>query len=630
MYGWAGKILRVNLSEEKVEKQHLPEELKTKFIGGRGINVKILYNENKPKIDPFDPENRLIFGAGPLVGTLVPGSGRFNVTTKSPLGFLGDSSCGGHWAAELKYAGYDHIIIWGRAKHPVYLCIQDGSAELRDAKHLWGMDTWETQAAIREELGDEETQIACIGQAGENLVRIANVRTGLKHAAGRTGTGAVMGSKNLKAIAVRGTGSIKIADPEGFMNCVKKAHQRVEDLKYILGAKSPRGGTYGALWFTHNEASMLAHKHQQSGYWEEADKLDPKIFHEKYKVKMRGCFACPVACTPFYVVKDDPHGGLSGEGPEFEHFASFASSPANADLLKVLKACNLSDRFGIDCDSCGRIISFAMELYQRGIISEKDVGFPLEWGDGDAVIKLVEIISKRQGFGDILAEGEVRAAKRIGRGAEKYVLAVKNLEQHEPLRSITGHALAQSTSTRGSDHLRSSYHAERDMDPEEARKFGFNPDPLSYESKASGVIFYEHNAALADMLGFCKFFSPWLSIHYIDADLMAELFSTATGVKMDSATLLKAAERVYNVERAFIVREGAKREDDYPPWREFEEPYPNGPFKGRVLDRKRYDAMLDEYYMLHGWSATGVPTKKKLEELGLKDVACDLEAQGLI
>ncbi len=629
MYGWAGKILKVNLSEKKIEKQPLCEELRIKFIGGRGISTKILYDENKAEIDPFDPGNRIIFGVGPLAGTLVPGSGRFNVTTKSPLGFLGDSSSGGHWASELKYAGFDHIVIWGKATRPVYLCIQDGDVEIEDAEHLWGMDTWETQTTIREEVDDEEVQVACIGQAGENLVRMANVRTGLKHAAGRTGTGAVMGSKNLKAIAVRGTGGVKIADPEGFMECVKKARERVEDLKYTLGAKSPCGGTYGVLWFTHSDASMQATKHQQSGYWEETEKLDPKIFHEKYKVKMRGCFACPVNCTPFYIVKDGPYKGLSGEGPEYEHFASFGSSPANADLLKALKASQLSDRFGLDCDSAGRIISFAMELYERGIISEKDVGFPLEWGDGGAVIRLIEMISKREGFGNILAEGEVRAAKKIGKAAEKYVLTMKNLEQHEPLRSVVGHALAQSVSTRGSDHLRSAYHAERDMNPKEAKEFGFNPDPLSYEGKAAGVIFYEHNAALADMLGFCKFFSPWLSVHFLDADLMAKLFSTATGINVDSGTLLKAAERAYNVERAFIVREGARRKDDYPPWREFEEPYKYGPHKGCVLNKKKYDVMLDEYYTLHGWDVkTGVPIKTKLKELDLTDVAHDLEIHG--
>ena len=630
MYGWAGIILRVNLTDGKIEKQPLPGGLRTKFIGGRGINDKILFDEVKAKTDAFDPENRIIFGTGPLTGTIAAGAGRFNVTSKSPLGFLGDGNCGGHWAPELKFAGYDHIVAWGKSDKPVYLNISDDDVELRDAKHLWGLDTWQTQKAIRDELKDEEIQIVCIGQAGENLVRIANVRTGLKHAAGRTGTGAVMGSKHLKAIAVSGSKGIKIADPEKFLESAKIARERLEDWKHVFGALSPQGGTYGQLWFRHNNASMMATKHQQSGYFEEAEKLDPKYFFEKYFTKMHGCFACPWCCTPVFKITDGPYKGMSGEGPEYEHFASFGSAPYLTDLQTVLKASQLSDQFGLDCDSGGRIISFAMELYEKGIINEKDVGFPLEWGDGQAVLKLIEMMSKRQGFGNILAEGEVKAAQKIGRGAEKYVLTVKNLEQHEPLRSIVGHALSQSTSTRGPDHLRGAYHAERDMSPEDAEKYNFNLDPLSYENKASGVIFYESAAEVADMVETCKFQSPWLSMHFLDLDLWADLFTYATGTKISGSELLKAGERAYNVERAFIAREGARRKNDYPPWREFEEPYPSGPFKGAVLDRKKYDAILDEYYTLHGWDVkTGIPTEKKLKELGLADVAQNLEELGL-
>lgn len=630
MYGWAGWILRVNLTEEKIEKQPLSEEMRTKFIGGRGINCKILFDEVKAKTDAFDQSNRIIFGTGPLTGTIAAGSGRFNVTSKSPLGFLGDGNCGGHWAPELKFAGYDHIVVFGKSEKPVYLNISDDDVELRDAKHLWGLDTWQTQKAIRDELKDEEVQTVCIGQAGENLVRIANVRTGLKHAAGRTGTGAVMGSKHLKAITVSGSKGVKIADPEKFMESAKIARARLDDWKYVFGALSPQGGTYGQLWFRHNNASMAATKHQQHGYFVEAEKLDPKIFFDKYVTKMHGCFACPWCCTPVFKITDGPYKGMIGEGPEYEHFASFGSAPYVTDLQTVLKAAQLSDQYGFDCDSGGRIIGFAMELYEKGIITEKDVGFPLKWGDTEAELKLIEMIAKRQGFGDILAEGEVKAAQRIGRGAEKYVLAVKNLEQHEPLRAIVGHALSQSTSTRGPDHLRGAYHAERDMSPEDSAKYNFNPDPLSYDNKASGVIFYESAAEVADMVQTCKFQSPWLSMHFLDLDLWADLFTYATGTKISGVELLKAGERAYNVERAFIAREGARRKNDYPPWREFEEPYKVGPHKGAVLDRKKYDAMLDEYYTLHGWDVkTGIPTKKTLKELGLPDVAKELEELGL-
>jgi len=619
MYGWAGKILRVNLSKEKIVKQPLSKGLRLNFIGGRGINARILLNEVKQGIDAFDPDNRLIFGTGPLTGTLAPGTGRFNVTTRSPLGFLGDSNSGGHWAPELKFAGYDHIVISGRAKKPVYLWICDDAVEIRDAKHLWGKNTWEIQKIIREEFEDQEIKTACIGEAGENLVRFACTKTGPKNSAGRTGTGAVMGSKNLKAIAVRGNKGIEIAYPERLIEAAKEFRQKIEESGGYIGG--PGGGTYGKLWFIHNDGCILTTRHQQSGYWEDADQLDPQIFHKKYVVKMVGCYSCPKPCTPHFEINEGPYKGLRGDGPDFESVASFGSAPAIANLDMVLKASTDADKCGLDCDSCGRVISFAMELFQRGIISEKDVGFPLKWGDGEAVIRLMKMIALRKGFGDILADGEVRASKRIGRGAEKYVLAIKNLEQHETCRSGRGTALAQAVSTRGSDHLRGDPGVEHyGLTPEEAEKmFGHKSvvDPLSYENKGSLVVLYEHQSVLADMLEICKMFSFWAHTFYTE-DMLAELFYSATGVKMNGAELLRAAERVYNVERAFIVREGVRRKDDYQTWRTFEEPLPSGPDKGQKVDKEKYDSMLDEYYKTRGWDIkTGIPTRKKLEELGL-------------
>jgi aldehyde:ferredoxin oxidoreductase len=628
MYAWAGKILWVDLSSGQIRQEPLTATLQRGFIGGRGINVKLLFDAFEPGTDAFDPANPLLFGSGPLVGTLAPGGGRFNVTTRSPLGYLGDSSCGGHWARELKMAGYDHIMIVGKAKKPAYLWIQDDQIELRDAGHLWGRDAWTTQVLIREELGDEDIQTVCIGPAGENLVRFANVRTGIKRSAGRTGTGAVMGSKNLKAIAVRGTQGIRIAQPEKFMKAALETAERIEGFKQVFGAVAPQGGTYGQLLFRHNDASMMATRHQQSGYWEAADALDAKVFHEKYRKRMTACSSCPVGCTPYFTIDEGPYKGTYGE-IEYEAIASFGSSPDIRDRDVVYKAAVRADELGIDCDSGGRLIGFAMELYQRGIITEEDVGFPLHWGDGEAMLKLLDMIAYRQGFGDILAEGELRAGKIIGRGAEDYVLTMKGVEQHEPLRSVVGHALGQSTSTRGADHLRSSHHAERDSSPEDAEKmFGSKKaaDPLAYEGKAPGVIYYEYNAALADMMETCKFLSPWLSPRFMNPEVWAELLTTASGIEFSAGDLLEAAERVINVERVFIAREGAGREDDYPPRREFEDPYPSGPFKGQVLDRAKYDQMLDEYYRLHSWDVeTGIPTLEKLREVGLEEVAADLE-----
>ena len=634
MFSWQGKILKVDLTEGKLETITLSDRLRKDFIGGRGINVKILFDEVKPNIKAFDPENCLVFGSGPLTGTLAPGSGRFNVTAKSPQGFLGDSNCGGHWSAQLKYAGFDHIVIIGRAEKPVYLSIIHGKPKLQDAQDLWGLDTWQTQRKIKKELGDSQVEVVCIGQAGENLVRFAAIRTGLKRSAGRTGMGAVMGSKNLKAIAVKGDQGVKIAQPEKFIKTVRKCNEILKPLSLTLGFKGGNGaGSYGNLWYKHQENSKLGTKHHQAASWEDADKLDPSIFHKKYRIKMIGCFSCPVQCTPRFRISKGFHAGLYGEGPEFETFASFGSMLLNPDLDTVLKAAELTNQYGLDCDSTGRVIGFAMELFDRNIITKHDIGFSLKWGDKEAILHMIDLIAKRQGFGDILAEGELRAAKKIGRSAECYALTIKGVELHESFRgSGAGHALGHSTSTRGSDHLRSSHHVEHGLSPEDAEKFfGYKEaaDRTAYKHKEKQVIYYEYNSAIADMLEVCKYFTHWATPLRIGPDLLAELFSAATGIEMNGKDLLHAAERVYNVERSFIVREGVRRKDDYPPEREFTDPLPPSPWPkmpGSVIDREKYDELLTEYYKAHGWDEKdGIPTLEKLEELNLQDIAQELQ-----
>ncbi len=634
MYGWQGRMLRVDLSGGKVESIPLSERLRLDFIGGRGINAKILFDEVPAGTDGFDPANCLVFGSGPLTGTLAPGSGRFNVTARSPLGFLGDSNSGGHWAPALKFSGFDHLAFKGRAPAPVFLFIDNGKPKLLDAADLWGLDTWQTQRRIRKVLGDPRIEVACIGPAGEKLVRFASVRTSLKRSAARTGMGAVMGSKNLKAIAVRGDQGIGIADPQGLMRAVNKGADIFEAIAIQRGFKAGvHAGTYGFLWDVHQRNSKLGTRHHQAANWEEADRLDPAIFHNKYRTKMLGCYSCPVQCMPRFRVREGANAGLYGEGPEFETVASFGSICLNTDLDSILRAAELTNKLGLDCDSTGRVIGFAMELYEEGIIGKEDVGFPLGWGDGQAIIRLVEMIAAREGFGDVLAEGELRAAARIGGGAEKRALTIKGLEFHESFRgSGAGHALAHSTSTRGSDHLRSSHHAEHALSPELAERFyGYREaaDRTVYAHKEQQVIYNEYNSALADMLEVCKFFSHWSSPVCVDAGLFAEMFAAATGVEMDGKEMLRAAERVYNVERAFLVREGVRRADDYPPERELTEPLPPGPWPrmpGSVIDRVQYDGLLTAYYRAHGWDERdGVPLKSTLEALRLQDVGRALQ-----
>ncbi len=630
MFGWQGKILRIDLSRKNIETLPLSERDRLHFIGGRGVNVRILFDEVKQGTDALDPANCLIFGSGPLTGTLAPGAGRFNVTTKSPIGFLGDSNCGGHWAPQLKYAGFDHLVITGKAEKPVFLFINNGKAELIDAEELWGMDTWQTQRRIRKRFNDPRVEVACIGQAGENLVRFASVRTSLKRSAGRTGTGAVMGSKNLKAIVVRGTQGVKIADPKKLMMAVKKCTEPLKLLSMHRGFRAGESaGTYGFLWDLHQINSKLGTKHHQAANWEDADKLAPAIFHQRYRTKMLGCFSCPVQCMPRFRITEGNFAGLYGEGPEFESVASFGSMCLNTDLESVLSASELANQYGLDCGSTGRVIGLAMELFEEKIITEKDIGFSLQWGDSEAILKMVELIAHRKGFGDVLADGELRAARAIGGGAEKYALTIKGLEFHESFRgSGAGHALAHSTSTRGSDHLRSSHHAEHSLRPADAERFyGYQEaaDRTVYDHKEEQVVYNEYNSAMADMLEVCKFFSHWATPFMIGADLFAELFSAVTGVDISGKGLLRAAERAYNVERAFIVREGVRRKDDYPPEREFIDPLPPGPWPrmpGSILDRQKYDALLTAYYKAHGWSEKdGIPTRKTLEALELADVA---------
>ncbi len=636
MFGWCGKTLQVDLSTGKTEIQPVAEDKLRALIGGRGMNIGLLFEGIHSPIDAFDPENQIVFGTGPFTGTLVPGSARFNVTTRSPVSFLGDSSCGGHWGPELKFAGFDHVVVAGQSEKPVYLWIQDGQAELRDAAGLWGLDTWETQKRIRRELKDANVKTVCIGPAGENRVRMATVNTGLKHVAARTSTGAVMGAKGLKAIAVRGRQGIKIADRSRFIESCREATVRLEAVKRDRGFMAgDHAGTYARLWAHHNEELALGTKHHQSSHWEEWEALSPKLFHERYRTQMVGCFACPVHCTPRFSIAEGPFQGLFGEGPGYHSVSGYGAQCLNTDLAAVLDICTWSDKLGLDSCSTGRVIAFAMDLFERGILREDDIGFPLHWGDEEATLRLLKMIAFREGIGNILAEGEARAAEMIGGEAVSVALTVKGLEMLEPLRAMgTAHALGQSTSTRGSDHLRTTPIIEIGISPEEAQKFfgveGFklDLDPSSYSNVEYSVVFNEYNAALADMLGFCKSFSHWLRAGRIDADLAAELFSACTGVEVSEFDLIEAAERVYNLERAFIVIQGATRQDDYPPSREFEVPLASGPRKGANLDRGQYDAMLGRYYALHGWDKDGVPTGEKLEELGLGEVNDHLVAIG--
>ena len=629
-YGYAGRILRIDLSRKKIVKAELDKGLAKAFIGGRGINSKILFDELNPGIDAFSPDNPLIFGVGPLIGTLSPSSGRYTVSSKSPLtGILGDANSGGFWAPELKYAGYDHIVIKGLSSEPVYLWIDDDCVEIRNAKHLWGLDTWQTDKAIKQEIGDNDIQIACIGQAGENLVRYACIINNLARAAGRTGMGAVMGSKRLKAIAVRGSKDVRIAKPKEFEKAIEKAK---ESIKSDEGYEPLR--RYGTPLLVNllNEVGSLGVKNMQEVSSDEADKVSGETLLEKYVVRHKGCFGCMIQCSRFYSVQEGEYKNTYAEKLEYAPLQALGPSCGNFNLASIVYANKLINMFGMDGITVGVTIAWAMECYEKGLITKEDTdGLDLSWGNHKAIIELIEKIAKREGFGKLLAEGSVIASEKLGKGKEYAFHMKRNPHKGNDMRSRRGGALAFVTATRGSDHLRGMPLIEQygHFSPEFYQElYGIKEvgDMTSTIGKAPLVIWNENLCALTDAIGMCKFPTAWLLVFKgIRFKQFAEIFSAATGVSMDEAEMIKVGERIYNVERAFNVREGITRKDFKPPKRFMEEPSLSGPYKGQRITEEELNKMLDEYYELRGWDVkTGIPTKEKLEELGLKDVIKEL------
>jgi len=631
MYGYQGKVLRVNLCTEEMRIEDLPEELMLNYLGGRGFNMKRLYDEVPPEVDPLGSENKLFIGVGPLTGTLFPGAARVNFSAKSPqTGILGDSNAGGFFGPELKFAGFDQVIVEGVAKAPVYLYIKDGEARLKPAQHLWGKEVFATQEAILQELNDARVQVACIGPAAENGVKYSGIFCNLVRAAARTGMGTVMASKNLKAIAVRGTQDLKAAQPEKFMELLQEIDQEIyQHFEYktrlLLGTTK--------LVHALNEAGCLATKHFQTGRFVGAEQVSGERLAETYRRKGKGCFACTVPCSRFFSIEEGKYQGLKSEGPEFEGLAGFSSRVGVDDLGAALKGVDLCNRYGMDVISASECVSFAMELYQRGLLTKDEAdGLDLTWGNSEAVLTLLEKIAFRQGFGDVLADGVVEAAKRIGKGSELYAMHVKGLEifQADP-RGLKAYALGFAVATRGGDHLRSEPSFEFTEDPEEGiRRFGVPESAfrLEYKGKGKVVKFYEERSALADCLNVCK--NTLVNMEILPFHQAAELLTAVTGIPFTEEKVQQAAERVVNLERAYIVREGIRRKDDTLPERFLKEPLPPecGPSAGSIVE---LEPMLDEYYETHHWDiATGIPTVEKLEQLGLQDIVADLRWRGIV
>jgi aldehyde:ferredoxin oxidoreductase len=637
IYGYAGKILRVNLSNGKVFTEPTLNYAR-EWLGSSGIAVKILYDELKSWVTPLDPANRLIFGCGPLIGTPAPGANKMNVSTLGPMSGGWASSCSDSYlGGEIKYSGYDSIVLEGRANKPVYLWIHDDHIEIRDAGHLWGKTTWETLDIIREDLHDPALHIVSIGPAGENFCRGACIIQDKGRAFGRGGIGAVMGSKNLKAMVVKGTGSIKVAHPKRFMDAVIKCREMFTPLK-----TSEVFHKYGTLSLMQRKQEVcgIAYKNFQDCVLPEdmADTVDPKKMIDKYEVAKLSFPGCALGgCGRILYITEGPYAGLVTEANQWEVVGTLQGRLAIQEPTFMLKANALCNQLGLGVDEAGGPIGWAMECYQRGIIDEKDTdGLKLNWGDAGVALELIRKIGYREGFGDILAEGCAKAADIIGRDSDYYALHMKGVDLYEPCRGAIGWSLGTTTSTRGGGHTTGAPLCETcdaNLDVEKAQAvYGIdNPHlPEDYEGKAKMVMYGEALQRVNNSLGVCHYNTTYLNPHLPDLPELAELYSAATGWETSVDDLKKITMRQLNLEKAFNLRfTSFDRKDDLPTPRDMKEPLPTGNLAGWKMDEEKYNKMLDDYYELHGWDKiTSYPKRETLVALGLDTVANDLEKIG--
>jgi len=604
---YAGKILRVDLSTSKVTREPLAKVLIKQWLEGKGIGTWLLFNELKPRINPLSPENKLIFTTGPASGTIVPHKG-YIVCYKSPLtGIYGSSSSGGFFGDELKRAGYDVLIVEGKAEKPVYLWIDDEEVQIRGAEHLWGKDSFETNDLAKEELGDTEIKVARIGVAGEKLVNFASILNDYSRMAGRCGPGAVMGSKNLKAIAVRGTGVIEVPKIDELIEFMRRFLETIKETP-STGTAYPMWGTPGGV-NSANLQGVFPTRYWHKGILDDFEKINAETMRKRIVIKDKACYTCPVNCSKIVRVRQGPYAGSVLEGPDYEALYTLGGLPENNDLDAIVKAQELCDILGMDVMTAGSAVAFAMDCYDKGIISSKDTdGIELTFGNKGALIQMIEKIGKRIGFGNVLAQGVREAAKIIGKGAENLAVHIKGLEPagYDP-RGLKGVALAFAVADRGACHLPGSIYT---------YEMRGNIDRLAYEGKAAFLKDSEERFAVCDTMIFCRFLRDVYTW-----GTLTEVIPLLVGFKLNKNELKALGERIVNLARVFNVREGISRKDDTWPERFFKEPLPHGGSKGQVIDKREFNKMLSEYYASRGWDENGIPTKEKLGNLGLRDVA---------
>ncbi|MGI6435514.1 MAG: aldehyde ferredoxin oxidoreductase family protein [Syntrophomonadaceae bacterium] len=600
MFGWMGKVLRVDLTSGTTKMEDLNRKDLRDYIGARGLGTKIYCDEVDPKIAPLSPENKVIFMTGPLTGTLATSGGRYNVVTKGLLnGTIAASNSGGSFGPELKYAGFDGIIIEGKAEHPVYLWIYNELVEIRDASELWGKDVVETTDMIKAATNDE-AKVACIGPAGENLVKFACIINEYSRAAGRSGVGAVLGSKNLKAIAVRGSGGIKVASVQGFMEAVTDARNKLVNHP-VTGQGLAAYGT-NILVNILNEHGGLPYKNfSEASVFSGAERISGEYQAEKYLVRNKGCFGCSIGCGRVTKISQGRFKSR-GEGPEYEATWAFGADLAIDDFEAVSKANFICNQLGMDPITLGSTLSCAVEMYQKDIIPPQDVERPLHWGDPDMMVEMVTKTAYRQGFGDQLAEGSYRLAEKYGHPEFSMTVKKQELPAYDP-RGQQGIGLNYATSNRGGCHVRGY------MTSPEILSIPVASDPSVTEGKAALLKLFQDLTALVDSSGICLFTTFAIGLPEIAAQIRE-----ATGVNMSDEQFLQAGERIWNLEKLFNLGAGFTRKDDCLPKRLLEESIKGGPQKGRV---NHLDKMLPEYYQLRGWDEEGVPSPAKREELGL-------------
>ncbi len=600
MYGYMGKVLRVNLSDGTIKTEPLDLKVAQKFLGSRGLGVKTLIDEVDPKVEPFSPDNKLIIATGALTGAPVPTSGRYMVITKSPLtGGIAIANSGGKWGVDFKATGHDMVIFEGKSEKPVYISIEDDKVEIKDAKHIWGKTTEETTKILEEEI--EGSKVLCIGPAGEKLSLIASVMNDVDRAAGRGGVGAVMGSKNLKAVVVKGTKKVPLFDEERVKSV---SSQKVKTLREdpVAGQGLPTYGT-AVLVNIINENGVLPVRNFQEAYTDNADLISGETLTEKYLVKKSACFRCPIGCGRVVKLAD---GTVVG-GPEYETIWSFGADCGVFDYNAINEANMLCNEYGLDTISTGATIAAAMELYEKGYIKDEEIeaeGLTLNWGEVKAITGWTKKMGLREGFGKKLSEGSYRLAESYGAPEISMTVKKQELPAYDP-RGIQGHGINYAVNNRGGCHIKGY------MINPEILGYPEKLDRLALEGKPAYTKVFHDLTAVIDSIGLCLFTTFGLGLpDYVD------MYNAVCGDIYNNETLLEAGERIWNLEKLFNLQAGIPSSEDKLPRRLIEEPIPEGPSKGEV---HHLNELLPEYYAVRGWDEEGIPTEETLKRLGLEE-----------